>query len=259
MGKITFVIPAFGESPYLKDCIQSLRSQTISVDIQITTSTPNSHIESIAKEFELPLKKNSQRSSIADDWNFALQSASDSELIVLAHQDDFYLETFAQEVVEFQKRYNNVGIIFSDCYEQIGSKLTQSNKREIVKKVLRRVAFFGANTVNSPWRYRLLLGLGCPIPCPSVVFIPKVLRNFQFDRGFTVNLDWAAWTELAQLQYPIGYIRKPLMIHRIHEQAQTQIAIGDSSRANEDLQMFSRYWPKFIARFLCKIYQLGYK
>lgn len=51
----TFAVCAYKESPYLEDCIQSLRAQTVKSNILIATSTPNDYIRSIAEKYDIPL------------------------------------------------------------------------------------------------------------------------------------------------------------------------------------------------------------
>ena len=54
----TFVICAYGESPFLEECVQSLRNQTVQSRIIMVTSTPNELIERIAKQYQIPLSVN---------------------------------------------------------------------------------------------------------------------------------------------------------------------------------------------------------
>ena len=44
MNDHTFAICAYKESPYLEECIKSLKNQTIKSNILIATSTPNDYI-----------------------------------------------------------------------------------------------------------------------------------------------------------------------------------------------------------------------
>ena len=48
MNDHTFAICAYKESPYLEECIKSLKNQTIKSNILIATSTPNDYIKGIA-------------------------------------------------------------------------------------------------------------------------------------------------------------------------------------------------------------------
>ena len=47
----TFVICAYGDSPFLEDCINSLLSQTVKSNIILYTSTPSVFIESICQKY----------------------------------------------------------------------------------------------------------------------------------------------------------------------------------------------------------------
>ena len=56
--KHTFVICAYGESPYLEECICSLLNQKRKSPVLIATSTPNEHIERLAEKYHLQVKVN---------------------------------------------------------------------------------------------------------------------------------------------------------------------------------------------------------
>ena len=51
----TFVVCAYKESPFLRDCLVSLTKQTLPARILMATSTPNDAIRSLAEEFGVPL------------------------------------------------------------------------------------------------------------------------------------------------------------------------------------------------------------
>ena len=50
----TFAVCAYQESPYLEECIKSLKKQTIKSNILIATSTPNDYIKGIADKYTIP-------------------------------------------------------------------------------------------------------------------------------------------------------------------------------------------------------------
>ena len=54
MNDHTFAICAYKESPYLEECIKSLKNQTIKSNILIATSTPNDYIKGIADKYAIP-------------------------------------------------------------------------------------------------------------------------------------------------------------------------------------------------------------
>lgn len=54
MNDHTFAICAYKESPYLEECIKSLKNQTIKSNILIATSTPNELYKGIADKYAIP-------------------------------------------------------------------------------------------------------------------------------------------------------------------------------------------------------------
>ena len=71
----TFAICAYKESPYLRECIESLKKQSVATNIIMTTGTDNKHIRNLAEEYQIPLYVNSGPGGIAGDWNFAYHCA----------------------------------------------------------------------------------------------------------------------------------------------------------------------------------------
>ena len=71
----TFAICAYKESPYLEECILSLKNQTVKSNIIMATSTPNEWIQGLAEKYEIPLYINTGEGGIAQDWNFAYRQA----------------------------------------------------------------------------------------------------------------------------------------------------------------------------------------
>lgn len=256
--RLQFVIPAYGDSPYITICIESLLAQQHECNISITTSTPSAYIEDVASRYGIELVINdTSKSGIAPDWNFAYRLAN-ADLVVIAHQDDIYLPQFSREAIAFFRRKPAIGLAFTDCYELISERKSAWHKRELVKKIIRELAFFGRKSILDQFSYRQLLAYGCPIPCPAVIFNKAKLENFEFSDDFQVNLDWDAWSRLAKLGVGFGYIRNRSMIHRIHQHAETQVAIKDNRRGQEDYKMFGRFWPPCIVKLLMSLYRYGY-
>ena len=52
----TFAICAYKESPYLEECILSLKNQTVKSNIIMATSTPNEWIQGLAEKYEIQVK-----------------------------------------------------------------------------------------------------------------------------------------------------------------------------------------------------------
>ena len=68
----TFAVCAYGESPYLEECILSLKEQTLSTNILLATSTPNELIQSLCEKYDIQMYVNPGPGGIDGDWNFAV-------------------------------------------------------------------------------------------------------------------------------------------------------------------------------------------
>ena len=109
----TFVVCAYKESPYLENCLKSLKNQTVKSSIIMTTSTPNVFIKSLAEKYEVPLWIREGKSDIRDDWNFAYNKAN-SKYVTIAHQDDVYHEDYVKCLLDKVSNHQNGLMYFSD-------------------------------------------------------------------------------------------------------------------------------------------------
>ena len=55
LNEHTFAICAYGESPYLDECIESVLTQTVPSRVVLCTSTPNKGIQDASEHFGVPL------------------------------------------------------------------------------------------------------------------------------------------------------------------------------------------------------------
>src|ERR1700733_13744129 len=100
----TFAIPVYREAQNLASLVESLRAQTVCSKILLATSTPSAKLESIARNYALPLHVNPQRIDIASDWNFALGLAQ-SAFVTLAHQDDLFAPVYVARLTSALRRH----------------------------------------------------------------------------------------------------------------------------------------------------------
>lgn len=251
----TFAICAYKTSRYLEECIISLKSQTIQSTLLLATSTPNEHIKGLCEKYDIPLFVNTGESGIAGDWNFAVGCA-DTPLITIAHQDDTYEPEYTEKMLNAVNKADKHIIFFTDYYElRNGEKVAKNKLLNIKRLLLFPLRFFK----RSIFVRRRVLSLGCSICCPSVTFNAEILKNNPFKSGFKSDLDWQQWENLSKLKGSFLYYPEPLMCHRIHEESATTGIIGENSRTVEDYEMFSKFWPKPIAKMLSNIYASGEK
>ncbi len=249
----TFVLCAYGESPFLEACMQSLKAQTVPSRILISTSTPNAHIEAVAKKYEVPLYLNTGESGITGDWNFGISHA-DTPFMTIAHQDDVYEPTYTETVLRAAQNAKHPILLFTEYYELRNGERVLNNRLLKIKRLMNL-----GYRLFPRWRWARLrvLSFGNSICCPAVTYSYSAYRDFKFDGSFRFACDWDAWDRLARQKGSFLYIPKPLMGHRIHEGSETTKLTASARRKEEEYLMFCRYWPKRFARRLSRHYEKG--
>ena len=246
----TFVICAYKESEYLGECVKSILNQTVKSNIIMSTSTPNDYIENLANKYNLQLFVNTGKSGIGQDWNFGISNTK-TDYVTVAHQDDIYKENYLEEIIKYLNKGKDFVIAFSDYREIKNNKeIDLTTNLKLKKILLSPLKIFPKSTFIK----RRVLSLGCSICCPSVTINTKIAGKQPYKTDLKCDLDWDTWYQMTKLKGNFLYISKELMDHRIHEDSETSNLIENNIRLEEDLIMFSKFWPKSIAKFLMKIY-----
>ncbi len=253
----TFVVCAYGESPYLEDCVQSLLAQTRPTNILVATATPNDHIRDIASRHDLPLHVNPSQPGIGSDWNYAISRAT-TPLVTVAHQDDIYLPHYAERALQLMGQAERPLIFFTDYAELRGDEVVADNRLLQIKRLLltplRKVGSSSSRKVK-----RQIISLGSAICCPSVTLNMDLLPNPPFSQTLRCDLDWDAWERFSRMTGSFVLANEILMYHRIHEESETTRLIRDNTRTAEDLMMLERFWPKPVAQLVNVYYSRGQK
>ncbi len=254
----TFVVCAYKESPYLEECIRSLRKQSVPSKILMATSTDNGHIRAMAEKYRIPLYVNPGEGGIANDWNFAYHCAG-TELVTLAHQDDRYQPEYVQDMLGRVNQAARPLIYFTDYYELRNGRVVEKSTMLRIKRLmllpLRARALQGKRFAK-----RCVLAFGNPVACWSVTYVRKNLPETVFESRFLSDLDWEEWEKLSRVEGSFVYSRRPLTCHRVHEGSETSRTIREGNiRAKEDYAMFQKFWPKWLARLIMRFYVKGEK
>lgn len=243
----TYVVCAYGDSPYLQACVQSLKNQTLKSEIILYTSTPSDYIRNICDDEGIPFFT-SQGGGIGKDWNNALSFVK-TRYATIAHQDDTYYPTYGQE---FLAQVTDDSLIIYSDYDELkeGQPIPRTLNLTIKRIMLSVMAWFPKSVF---WRKRVL-AFGNPIACPAVTYDLENLSGFRFDENLKVSLDWYAWYQIALKRGRFHFVPKVLMSHRIHEESETTNNIENNNRSAEDLMMYELFWPQPIAKFLMGFY-----
>ena len=248
----TFVVLAYEESPYLRECVKSVTNQTVKSRVMVSTSTPSDYISNIAGEFNLQVHVNDHDPSICDDWNSALKVA-ETKFVTLAHQDDVYDEQYVKTVVGKMRNSERPIIGFSECGEMTSQKKITNSHNLKIKRLLLKPMERKSLTSSTFWKRRCL-SLGSPIPCPAVTYNLDLIHRPLFEKNFKCDLDWEAWEKLSSINGSFVYVKEPLAWHRLHEASETSHLIENGIRSKEDLGMLKKFWPAPIAKLICSQY-----
>ena len=256
-GDHTFVVCAYQESPYLEECVRSLKKQKITTNICIATSTPNKYITGIAEKYRLPVFVNYGEKGIAGDWNFACTCA-ETKLVTLAHQDDIYCERYTERILDVLNQCSCPIIAFSDYYEiRNGEKVVKSTLLNIKRLLLFPLRW------KCLWKNRFIrrriLSVGSAICCPTVTLVKENIDMPVFKNNMKSNIDWQAWEELSKYKGEFAYVPFPEVMHRIHAESTTTGLLEVDGRKEEDLFMFRKFWPGWIAAVIDWFYKSNEK
>ena len=248
----TFVVLAYKESEFLERCVESVMNQSYQSKVVIATTTPNKHIRQIAEKNGLDIKT-TKHTTIGGDFDFAV-GCSDTPLVTVAHQDDVYDQDYAYNIVyAYKLGYQDAQMFFTDYYEVRSGRKVSSNRNLKIKRILllplrlRRL---------SRWRWakRFALRFGNAICCPAVTINMEKVSLPLFNYDLKSNVDWLAWERLSREKGSFVFINKKLMGHRIHGGSETSKVINDNQRGAEDMEVYLKFWPKWIAKKLTKYY-----
>jgi hypothetical protein len=256
VGDHTFVVLAYGASPFLADCLASLRAQSQPSHILVSTSTPSDHVTNAAQAVGADVRVNPDRAGIASDWNFGLAQAP-TPFVTLAHQDDVYFPTFTEQTLELFGRHPEAALCFTGYQEIDDFGHPKSSKISKVKHLIEALTV-GRREAPGRRRLRAYLSFGNPLPCSSVTFQPGRLTGFTFSADFRSNLDWDAWWRLADAGVGFLHATDRLVGRRHNGLTATSGLIADGTRRAEDVLMLRKAWPRPVAEAIAFAYQAGY-
>lgn len=247
----TFVILAYKDSIYIEECIMSIVNQKGSnSEIIMTTSTPSKFLNDISEKYNIKMYINTRKNNyITTDMNFALQTAK-TKFVTLVHQDDVYLENYVENI-DFSKDFL---IRFTNYKELRDGNIINNNLLLWIKRLI-LLPFLFKNNMKSQFIKFTCVAFGNAICCPSVTYNRERLNDFLFDESFKVSLDWEAWLRISKMEGSFYYIKKPLILHRIHKDSTTSYGIKENIRYNEDVKILTSIWGQVCAKFIMYFYQ----
>ena len=239
----------------------SLLCQSQKSDIILCTSTDNGYIRRLSEKYGVPLYVRNGKSSLREDWNFAVYTAvkeCGAGLVTVAHQDDIYHPEYAGELMRSFRRYPDMSL-FCCRYETIdaqGKKIT--GQAESVKRILRLPLRF-RSLCGTSFIKELPLRFGNGICCPSCTYNIQLCGLPIFHGDYSFVTDWDALLRLAKRPGRFICAEKELLSYRVHSEAATSQNIKNHNREREEELIFRSLWPGFIAKLIMIPYKKSYK
>ncbi len=255
----TFAICAYKDSPYLEECVRSVKNQKIKSNVIICTSTPSDYISKIAARYHIPVFVREGESDIKKDWNFAYDTAS-TQWVTVAHQDDIYARTYTSYLWEKAANTEN-GLIFISDYYPLKNDRSNGYRRDpnsFIRHILRS-PMKSQRLSECRFFKKMILSLGNSICCPTVAYNKELLGDSIFTSELKYNIDWDTFLKLANMRGAFLYKDKPLVLYRIHDQATSKMFIDNRKRVIEDRIMFGKFYPPGMVDIIMHFYKLAYK
>jgi len=252
----TFVVLAYKESAYLEECIKSVLNQKYPSRVVIGTSTPNDHIRGLAEKYSLDIIVNDDSHGIGYDYDFAA-SCGETELVTIAHQDDFYDYTYSARMVAAYAESKDPLMVFPGYYVIKDGKRRYMDLNFVVKGILLFPLRF-RSLRGTRFFKRLALRFGDPICCPAVAYVTRRLQMplFACD-DLSCSVDWWAYEKMSTMPGEFVYVKDRLMGHRLHGDTTTAKTIGEDRRTIEDVYILEKFWPNWLAKVIARPYKLG--
>jgi GT2 family glycosyltransferase len=217
--KVSVCVPVYNGAQYIRDCINSILSQSFS-DFELIfindASTDNS--KEIIYSFSDPRIKyfeNERNLGLIGNWNKCLE-LSNGYYVCIFHQDDVMSPDNLEKKVALLELEKRVGLVFSDTLVIDPAKRIVSNHWfELLDP---NVDFIKPGRSFFDLMFRNM-NLIC---CPSVMARRECYENVGgFDARLPFTGDMEMWMRIA-LFYDVAYLSEPLILYRIHTSNETQ-------------------------------------
>lgn len=250
----TFAVCAYKDSPYLEKCLSSVVSQIKKSNVIMCTPTPTDKIKALAEKYDVPLFINPDgNADMQGSWNFAVSKA-DTSYVTVCHQDDYYSEGYFAAIENFlTDDLLFLHTAYTTAYtDSDGNTEIKKSKNIIFKRIIHAV-FANRWQQDKIFFKRWDLRFGNSVCCPTCTYSKKNLEQPIFTSQLKHGVDWDLYISLASRKGRIAYIKKPVAFKRIHLEAQTNQDVASGVRAREDIELYSRLWPKPFAKVMQKI------
>ncbi len=232
------MIPAYGESPYLKETLASA-TRNLPLNVPITVledpSDSTSVRETVANFLDrVEYKLNSERLGIAGNFNKAIEISTGEYTVILGSDDLININPIEEiELIHSHRKNNTAAIIFDALVIDSKSK-TAVSITDIIKKILKPQTR-NTRKLKTKKFFRSLL-LGDWVYFPSVAWETNALKVTKFDESFLSAMDLKIFFELILDNYNFYYCPTKFIAYRRHKDSFSSSFARNAGRFEEEFK-----------------------
>jgi glycosyltransferase involved in cell wall biosynthesis len=228
------VIPAYGDSPYLQQTLETSVKQ-LPAEVPITViedPSVGSNIESIVKNYSrVQYVKNNERLGIGGNFNKAIE-LSTGIFTQICGSDDIFLNNplvgFGSALISQSdiaavgldvEVINNIGKIVKTIPDLAKNFINPSSKK---------------NTIFQNEKIFSRLMLGDFMYFPAILWRTKTLKKIKFDGNFHTAMDLDVLTRLLNNDQKIAFINSKVLGYRRHSQSASSLYAKSIGRFDEE-------------------------
>lgn len=245
--KFSIVTPSFNQGRFIRDCLESVRSQTgVEWEHLVQDACSTDETAAVLAEFPHARVVREPDGGMSDGINRGFRRAT-GDWVMWLNTDDYLLPGALEKVARFAAQYPRADVIYGDV------EFVNAEKRLLRRKREHRFDF------------NVLLFYGCYIQSTATFIRRRVIEaGHLLDVECRVCMDFEYYVRLARLGYQFAHLPEPLAAFRWHA-ANTSAVQLERRRAErlrvqqEHLRLSGRpaflQHPRVLAA-LYRVYQL---
>jgi glycosyltransferase involved in cell wall biosynthesis len=228
------MIPAYGESPYLRQTLESA-VKYLPTDVPITVIEDPSQgvdLEKLVKDFpRVQYVRNSSRLGIGGNFNKSIELSS-GIFTQICGSDDLFIDNplsnfDSQNLINTEIAVIGLDIEVVNEKSRIVKTIPDQVKRALRPK-LKQISIFDNKKIFSN------LMLGDWLYFPAILWKTEVIKQIKFDSTFHTAMDLDIFIRLIDNENKIAFIKNKVLGYRRHDQSASSLYAKSIGRFDEE-------------------------
>ena len=228
------MIPAYGESPYLRQTLESA-VKFLPTDVPITViedPSPGVDLEKLVKDFpRVQYVRNSSRLGIGGNFNKSIELSS-GIFTQICGSDDLFIDNplsnfDSQNLINAEIAVIGLDIEVINEKSRIVKTIPDQVKRALRPK-LKQISIFENKKIFSN------LMLGDWLYFPAILWKTEVIKQIKFDSTFHTAMDLDIFIRLIDNENKIAFIKNKVLGYRRHDQSASSLYAKSIGRFDEE-------------------------